>query len=225
MASPVSASRQSLHDELLGRVRSLIIKGDLLPGTKVPERELCGRFNVSRTPLREVLKVLASEGLVRLPPNRGAVISEIRLDVLDDTFQVLAELEGLAARCCCANMSDAQIVSLRGLHERIREQYAQENLRTYRTLNRQYHACIISGAQNRVLADEHLKLSLRVQRAHLVATFSRERWSAAMAEHDAIMDCLEARGEAEIAHLMRTHILNARDHYRTILPAARPRRR
>ncbi len=218
MSSPVPIPRQSLHDELLSRIRSLIIDGDLRPGAKVPERELCSRFSVSRTPLREALKVLAAEGLVRLPPNRGAVISEVRIDDLEECFQVLAELEALAAELCCLSMTSSEINTARILHERMRAEHAAGDLQGYHRLNREWHDGIIAGARNRVLADQHQKLALRVRRAQLIATISRERWDAALQEHDAIIQHLEARAAAELAQEMRTHILHSRDYYRTILP-------
>ena len=88
--------RVSLHDQLLGRLRSLIVEGELPPGAKIDEKELGGRFGVSRTPLREALKVLASEGLVTLKPHRGAVVSELDLDELAAAFPVMGALEALA---------------------------------------------------------------------------------------------------------------------------------
>jgi DNA-binding GntR family transcriptional regulator len=218
MPSPVPIPRQSLHDELLARIRSLIIGGELRPGTKVPERELCSRFSVSRTPLREALKVLAAEGLVRLPPNRGAIISEIRLDDLEECFLVLAELEALAAELCCTRMPPGEIASARLLHERMRTAHAARNLQTYRKLNGQMHDAIITGARNSVLAGQHRKLVLLVRRAQPMTTISPERWDAAMREHDAIIEHLEAHAATELAQQTRAHILNTRDYYRTILP-------
>jgi DNA-binding GntR family transcriptional regulator len=224
MSSSVPIPRQSLHDELLTRIRSLIIDGDLCPGAKVAERELCNRFSVSRTPLREALKVLAAEGLVRLPPNRGAIISEIRIDDLEDCFQVLAELEALAAELCCTRMTNGEIKSARILHERMRAEHTSQDLPAYHRLNRQLHDSIITSARNRVLADQHQRLALRVRRTQLVTRISRARWDAAMREHDAIIERLEARAAQELAQVMRAHILQVRDYYRTILPRGRSRK-
>lgn len=224
MPSTYPIPRQSLHDELLGRIRSLIIDGELQPGAKVPERELCTRFKVSRTPLRETLKVLAAEGLVRLPPNRGAVISEIRLDELEECFVVLAELEALAAERCCVTMTSAALSTLREIHERMRAAHAAHDMQTYRQLNKQWHDAVVAGARNRVLSGERLKLAGRVQRTHLVATITRQRWDIAMQEHDRLMDSLEARAAPQAAAMMRAHLLHACDYYRGVLAPARARR-
>ncbi|WP_205742044.1 GntR family transcriptional regulator, partial [Halomonas marinisediminis] len=83
LAKPIA--RPSLHAELVDRVRELIIEGSLEPGTKIPEKELCQSFGVSRTPMREALKVLANEGLAVLEPNRGAWVSTVTMEELEET--------------------------------------------------------------------------------------------------------------------------------------------
>src|ERR1700754_2536173 len=100
MAAPAEAvqgiERRSLHAELVERVRALITVGELANGQKIPERALCQRFGVSRTPLREALKVLASEGVVTLRPNRGAVVNGLTAQELMHVFPVMGALEALA---------------------------------------------------------------------------------------------------------------------------------
>ncbi|MEL7544592.1 MAG: GntR family transcriptional regulator, partial [Pseudomonadota bacterium] len=88
--------RRSLHDELIERMRALITDGSLTPGEKVPEKALCAQFGVSRTPLREALKVLAHEGLVELIPNRGATVARLTVEDLDEVFPIMGALEALA---------------------------------------------------------------------------------------------------------------------------------
>jgi DNA-binding GntR family transcriptional regulator len=109
--------RRSLHDELVERLQRLIIEGDLTPGEKVPEKELCERFNVSRTPMREALKVLANAGLVTLTPNRGASVTEVTVEDLQEVFPVMGALEALSGELACEKISDAELTAVRKLHE------------------------------------------------------------------------------------------------------------
>ncbi|MDP5350141.1 MAG: GntR family transcriptional regulator, partial [Paracoccaceae bacterium] len=88
--------RKSLHEELVDRLQMLIITGELQPGSKVPEKDLCSQFGVSRTPLREALKVVASDGLVRLEPNRGAWVAPLTVSEVEEVFPILGVLEALS---------------------------------------------------------------------------------------------------------------------------------
>src|SRR3954452_13325183 len=108
-----------LHAGLLDGVRRLINEGDLAPGARVPERELCARFGVSRTPLRECLKVLAAEGLVELLPNRGARIATLDGADLVHLFEVMAALEAEGGRLACERISDAEAAEVQSLHYRM----------------------------------------------------------------------------------------------------------
>ena len=99
--APEAIQRKSLHQELVDRLQLLVISGELTPGAKVPEKTLCIRFGVSRTPLREALKVLASDGLVRLEPNRGAWATQVTIDEVQEVFPVLGALEALSRDVRC----------------------------------------------------------------------------------------------------------------------------
>ena len=111
-----SISQHSLHDELLNRLRRMIIDGQFMPGDKVPERQLCDQFGVSRTPLREALKVLAAEGLVQLAPNRGAMIATLSADELEECLAISTALEALSGELACENVTDAEMEKIRTLH-------------------------------------------------------------------------------------------------------------
>ena len=109
-------ARPSLHEELVKRLRQAIVEGSLEPGAKVPERELCENLGVSRTPLREALKVLANEGLVILESNRGARISNVTMEELEAAFPVIAVLEGLAGELACERATDDEIAQIVARH-------------------------------------------------------------------------------------------------------------
>ena len=200
--------RQSLHEELVGLVRELIVDGDLPPGVKIPEKELCERFGVSRTPLREALKVLASEGLVTLTPNRGASASLITIEDLEEVFPVMGALEALAGELACQQMTAREVTSVRALHNRMMEHYRQEELKPYFRLNQSIHEAILAGSRNNSLITMYRSLAGRVRRARYFANMSRNRWAQAAAEHEEIISALEARDGALLAGILKRHLQN-----------------
>src|SRR6195256_5099760 len=101
---------QSLHDEILTRLRDHLVEGSIPDGHRIPERQLCEMLGISRTPLREALKVLAAEGLVDLLPNRGARVRSLGEQDLAELFDIMGGLEGLAGRLACENITDEEVV-------------------------------------------------------------------------------------------------------------------
>jgi DNA-binding GntR family transcriptional regulator len=115
----------------MDRLRDMIVQGELLPGTKLNERVLCEQLGISRTPLREALKFLASEGLVELLPNRGAQVAPLESGKVKEMFVVLGSLEALAGELVCRNASDAEIAEIRSLHYQMVAHHARGELAAY----------------------------------------------------------------------------------------------
>src|SRR3546814_16045211 len=107
--------RPSLHEEVVSRLRDMIIEGELTPGARVNERELCAQFGISRTPLREALKVMASEGLILLLRNRGARVTRLTRRDIENMFQVMAVLEAMSGELACVRISDEAVEAIRAL--------------------------------------------------------------------------------------------------------------
>ncbi len=200
--------RRSLHLELVERLRPLIIESEIAPGKKVPEKALCEQFSVSRTPMREALKVLAAEGLVRLEPNRGAWVTLITIEEVEEVFPVLAVLEGLSGELACAKITDEEIAGIRSLHDAMIQSYRDRDLATYFKLNQKIHLGILTAARNETLANSSMALSARMQRARYAANMSDERWSEAVDEHNEIMRALEARDGKMLASILSVHMKN-----------------
>lgn len=205
-AAPIT--RATLHDELVGRLRDLIIEGDLAPGTKIPERRLCERFGVSRTPLREALKVLASEGLLDLSPNRGATVARLTVADLDEMFPVMGALEALAGNLACARIADEEIAEIRALHYQMVLHHTRRELPQYFRLNQRIHQCIMAAADNRTLSRMYAGLSGRIRRARYMANMTQERWDRAVEEHEAILDALSRRDGARLGRILQEHLHN-----------------
>ncbi len=200
--------RRTLHDELVDRLREMIVEGDLTPGIKVPEKDLCEQFGVSRTPLREALKVLATEGLVELLPNRGARVATLTIAALEEAFPVMGALEALAGELACANIIDAEIATVRSLHEDMVRHYKAGALAPYFAANQAIHEAILEAARNPTLVTLHRGLAGRVRRARYMANMSAARWQKAVEEHVDILNALEARDGERLGTLLRAHLAN-----------------
>lgn len=200
--------RRTLHDELLERLRVMIIDGDLVPGEKVPEKSLCERFAVSRTPLREALKVLANDGLVTLTPNRGATIADLSLEDLKEAFPVIAALEALAGEMACANITDAEITKIKQLHKKMIGYYETRALKPYFQINQQIHEMILAAARNQTLSSLYKSLEGRVRQARYLANMSTSRWTEAVQEHERMIVALEARDGEKLAGILKSHLAN-----------------
>lgn len=200
--------RPSLHEELVTRLRQAVVEGVLEPGAKIPERELCESLGVSRTPLREALKVLASEGLVVLEPNRGARISKITMEELEAAFPVIAVLEGLAGELACERATDEEIAAIVARHEDMFRYYEAGDRPGYFKANRDIHGALLSAARNPVLEQQYAMISSRVERARLLANLSDTRWAQAVDEHRVIVEAVKKRDGAKLSGLLKAHLNN-----------------
>lgn len=203
---PDAIARKSLHQELVDRLQLLIISGELTPGAKVPEKILCTRFSVSRTPLREALKVLASDGLVRLEPNRGAWVTQVTIGEVQEVFPVLGALEALSGELACKSITDAEIALVRDLHSQMIQSYEARDLDNYFAINQKIHRAILLAARNDTLTTSCQALSLRMQRARYLANMTEGRWYAAVQEHEKILSFLVARDGQKLARTLQDHM-------------------
>lgn len=207
-AQTLSIRRRSLHDEMVESLRGLITGGELAPGEKIPEKQLCERFGVSRTPLREALKVLASEGIVTLRPNRGAVVSALTLEELDEVFPIMGAIEALSGEIACQRITDEEVAEIRSLHERMLDHWRNGDLQSYFRLNQRIHGAILHATRNETLKGIYRNLSGRLLTARYVANMSPERWVQAVAEHEAILKFLAARDAEGLSETLKSHLAN-----------------
>jgi DNA-binding GntR family transcriptional regulator len=199
-----------LHETVGERLRDLIVEGDLAPGSRISERALCEQFSISRTPLREALKVLAREGLVELLPNRGARVAKLEAADVAHMFEVMAALESLAGRLACARVSDAELAEIRALHYEMLAAHARSDLPGYFRRNQAIHEAILAAARNPVLSATYRGLAGRLKRARYLANRSGSRWHDAVEEHGEILAALEARDGDRLARLLGEHLANKR---------------
>jgi DNA-binding GntR family transcriptional regulator len=199
-------ARRPLHEEATDRLRDLIVQGRLAPGTRLNERLLTAQLGLSRTPLREAFKVLATEGLVELLPNRGAIVSQMDPVRLAETLAVMGALEALAGEFACLNATDGQINEIRSLHFEMLANHARGDLAGYFKFNQAIHLKIVKYSGNAVLYNTYLQLNANVRRARYMANLSQERGDAAVHEHGEILAALGARDVPRIKALLSDHL-------------------
>ena len=199
-------NRRTLHDEVVDRVRTLIVEGRLAPGTRIHESQLCKALGVSRTPLREALKVLASEALIELVPGRGAVVKRLTRQDVRDMLDVLVALESMAGLLACRNATDAQIAALRATHDEMMALYAAGNRLEYYWRNQAIHAGLAQLSGNVLLASLHQMIAARLKRIRFIGNEEPAKWAGAVAEHEQMIAALEARDEKALAEVIHRHL-------------------
>lgn len=194
------------YGDVVSGIRDLIVEGDLAAGARISERELCARFGVSRTPLREALKVLASEGLVELTPNRGARVIRLTESDVEDMFEVMGTLEGLAGELAAERISDEELAEIKALHYQMALHHARRELMPYFRLNQEIHRKIFEISRNRTLLSVYNGIAGRIRRPRYLANISAPRWAEALNEHETILAALEARDGAALGRILKDHL-------------------
>src|ERR1700716_1286979 len=131
--------RRGLSSAVTEKLRDMIVEGVFLPGARLNERVLCERLAVSRTPLREAFKTLAVEGLIDVLPNRGAVVAQLSLADIEQTFEVMGALEGLSGQLACQRITDSQIAEIKAMQYEMRAAHARRDLHAYYKINHAIH--------------------------------------------------------------------------------------
>jgi len=210
-------TQASLHDEIVNQVRDMIFAGEFVGGQRVPEKQLCEQLSVSRTPLREALKVLASEGLLVLLPNRGARIAQITPEDLDEIFPIMGALESLAGEIASGRITDDEIDEIRALHFQMSAHHKRRELNEYFKVNQAIHMKILEATNNKTLVTTYLSLAGRIRLARYRANFAQDRWDQAVVEHEKILDVLSKRDASALAQILRTHLENTCQTVKTAL--------
>jgi DNA-binding GntR family transcriptional regulator len=208
LLSSGAIQRRPLHDEIIEKLRDMISEGELPPGTRVPEKMLCIRFGVSRTPLREALKVLGSEGLVDLLPNRGAVVARLTADDIEEMFPVMGQLEALAGELACRNITEEGVAEIRLLHFQMVLEYTRSDRSAYFKVNQEIHSKILSAARNQTLDNLYRSLAGRIRHTRYLANMSQARWTKAVEEHEQILAALAARDGSRLSQILKQHLAN-----------------
>jgi DNA-binding GntR family transcriptional regulator len=213
----------SLHHEVAATLREQIFDGTLAPGSFVDEAALCELLSISRTPLREALKVLTAEGLLRHEPRRGCFVNEVTERDLDEIFPVIALLEGRCAYEAARNASDAELHELEALHERLVRHAKARRINDYYATNHIIHEAIIKLADNKWLAQVIGDLRKILKLARLQQLHAPGRLDQSLSEHLAIFASLKARDSEGADAAMRTHMTRQREALREVMQQQKSR--
>jgi len=210
-APAVSLAPRALYEEVAEHLRQRIFRRELEPGTWIDEVKIAQEFGISRTPLREALKVLAAEGLITMKVRRGAYVTEVSDTDLADVYHLLALLESDAAGVVAQKATDAQIKELQQMHKEL--EAAQSNREKFFAINERFHMRVLEIAGNRwrdqLVADLRKVMKLNRHNSLLKAGRVKE----AMLEHRAIMDAIAKRDS-------RLAVKRVQEHFRNGLKAA-----
>lgn len=210
-AEVISIPRAALHEQVAQRLRQMLVEGRIAPGAKLNERELSELLRVSRTPLREAIKMLAAEGLVELLPNRGAIAVSLSESDVQNTFEVIAGLEGLAGELAAQRITADELAEVQAMQFEMMAAYTRRDLSAYYTLNARIHNAITAAAKNPVLSTVYNQVNARLQALRFRSNQDGDKWKRAVKEHEKMIEALVARDGAAMREVLLTHLRNKRD--------------
>ncbi|MFN4115397.1 MAG: GntR family transcriptional regulator [Inhella sp.] len=206
MSSAPAFAHRPLYEEVAEHVRQRIFARQLEPGSWIDEQQLCVELGISRTPLREALKVLAVEGLVTMKPRRGAYVTEMSERDVREAYQLLALLESDAAAAVAERASDDELRELQTLHDKLEVSLDQRE--AFFAANECFHLRLlqIEGNRWRLQMVTDLRRLMKLNRHH--SLFRRGRLDESLVEHRALMQALVQRRPDDAARIARRHFQN-----------------
>ncbi|MBX3587892.1 MAG: GntR family transcriptional regulator [Ramlibacter sp.] len=210
-ADIISIPRTALHEQVANRLRQMLVESRIAPGAKLNERELSEVLSVSRTPLREAIKMLAAEGLVELLPNRGAIAVELTESDVLNTFEVMAGLEGQSGELAAQRITDAELAEIKAMQFEMMAAWTRRDLSNYYRLNAQIHSAINAAAKNPVLTATYRQVNARLQALRFRSNQDEDKWRRAVKEHEQMVEALAARDAAGMRQVLVAHLEHKRD--------------
>jgi DNA-binding GntR family transcriptional regulator len=198
--------KKTLHEEIANNLRELIMAGELQKGDKIKEDELCSSMGISKTPLREALRVLSVEGLIRLVPNRGSFVSTPTFEEIREMFGVMSLLEGVCAREAAEKMGEKDLAILEKLHKKLEENYRRKAQREYIRINNQFHSFVQELAGNRTLNQIVNGLRKKILLYRYQSLNLPERFAQSIQEHRDLLEAFRKKDPKKAETLMRRHL-------------------
>ena len=197
----------SLHDETVKRIREMILGGTLASGQKIDEKGLSERMGVSRTPIREALRTLSSEGFIDLVPRRGAFVSRVSDADIKEMFEVMSGLEGLCMRLAMPRLTDKDLEKLETLHAAMEEQYARRDHKAYLKVNWEIHGYIQKRSNNKLLNEIIDGLRKKITLFRQRQLYQPGRFDQSIQEHREILAAIRKRDMAAAEQALARHLL------------------
>lgn len=200
------SGEQPLLDSLVTAIENDILEGRLQPGDRLEQIALAERFKVSRTPIREALRLLEASRLIEIKPRLGATVARPTAAEVVELFEVVAELEGSAARLAAERMQPNDLKAIKAAHIACRRAAGGDDADAYYHVNREFHDAIHAAAKNLVLVEQIRMLDKRLSPYRRFVTFRPGRTHEALREHDEIMVALQAHNGSRAGEAMRDHV-------------------
>jgi len=198
---------ESLAQEVAKRIREMIRKGTLKKGDRIVEKFLSQAMGISRTPFREALRLLSSEGLVELVPKKGAYVAQPSMKDIREMFWVMGILEGKCARLCAKRTDDSGLQKLDDLYRKLEEQYQENNHEGYMDVNHRYHSLVQDLAGNKILSEVINNLRQKILLYRYRQIYQPDRLKASMQEHSELQKAFREKNPAAAERLMKEHLM------------------
>jgi DNA-binding GntR family transcriptional regulator len=208
MRHPSKIPARPLSQEVAQRIRDMIRKGLVRKGDRIIEKQFCQSLGISRTPLREALRILSSEGLIDLVPNKGAYVAQPSMREIRELFEVMSILEGTCARVVAEKMTESELEKIEKLHEKLEKHYEERDHEKYLKVNQRYHVLLQEMTGNKVLNDVVNGLRDKILLYRYRQLYQRDRFRASMNEHRALMEALRTRDPIAAESIMKKHLMN-----------------
>jgi DNA-binding GntR family transcriptional regulator len=198
--------KKTLHEEIANNLRDMIMSGELREGDKIKENNLCDMMGISKTPLREALRVLSAEGLIRLIPNRGSYVTTPTFEEIKEMFDVMSVLEGVCARTAAEKMNAKDFSKLEKLHNKLEESFRRRDQKKYIHQNNSYHALVQELAGNKTLNQIVNGLRQKILLYRFQSLNLPERFEQSIREHRDLLAAFRNRDPEKAEMLMTSHL-------------------
>jgi len=213
MAEPI------LAETIAKQLRRDILRGKLPPGASIKERDNAADLGVSRTPMREAIRILAKEGLVHLRPSRSPIVAQHDFKEVSDQAQVLIALEKLSAEVACVEATDDDIARIAGIVEYMSEHFDDTDPLDMFEIDMSFHTAIAEASHNRALAETHRTFLQRLWRARYLAASQRRNRERVVNEHTRILDALKGRDPIAARSAIDNHLWHLAEDIRKVMEA------
>jgi DNA-binding GntR family transcriptional regulator len=196
----------TLAEHLAARLRRDILRGTLSPGSPVKERDYAAELGVSRTPMREAIRILAQEGLLQLRPARSPVVANPTLKEVTDDLTVIIALETLSGQLACEAATDEEIAAISAIQERMERAFGKTDPLDLFEIDMSFHRAIAVASHNHALAETHGDYLSRLWRTRFLTARQRVNRERVVRQHMAILDALRDRDPERIVRKIDVHM-------------------
>ena len=197
-----------LRDVVFNTLREAILKGELQPGDRLMELQLASKLGVSRTPIREAIRMLEQEGLAVTMPRKGAEVARMTLKDMEDVLEVREALDELAARIACAKINDEQLENLKSIRDEFKKSLDSGDVKKIAEEDVRFHDAIYEATDNAKLIALTNNIREQMYRYRVEYLKDQNNYPILIAEHDAIVNALEQRDKEMVTAEMHTHVVN-----------------